>query len=243
MRLRELGFVLALACSVAASAQPAAPGMTASAVRAAASAVREDPLLGEKEKTKTLQFKDDKKDPKAKKENASLAWWSDLVSNISGGMRVLIWIVLAGLLILVLLRLRDWLIERDKGPQTVTLRPSHVGTLDIRPESLPSDVGGAARALWQEGELRGALSLLYRGALSRLVHSHGVLIRSASTESDCLRLASTRLQPPSLDYLRQLIGCWQTAAYAQGQVLPDDMERLCADFDAQLPALNAGGSP
>lgn len=110
--------------------------------------------------------------------------------------------------------------------------PTHVGSLDIRPESLPADIGAAARALWQRGEGRAALSLLYRGALSRLVHGHGVPIRAASTESECLALAATRLAPAAHAFLAQLIAGWQAVAYARRELSPEDFERLCAGFDA-----------
>ena len=53
---------------------------------------------------------------------------------------------------------------------------SHVRDLDVRPESLPDDVGAAAWALWQAGKVPAALSLLYRGALSRLIHRFEVPI-------------------------------------------------------------------
>ena len=68
--------------------------------------------------------------------------------------------------------------------------PTHVRDLDIRPESLPDDIGAAARALWDRGEHRAALALLYRGLLSRLAHVHRLPIRDSSTEGDCLALAA-----------------------------------------------------
>ena len=71
--------------------------------------------------------------------------------------------------------------------------PTHVRDLDIRPESLPADIGAAARALWDRGEHRAALALLYRGMLSRLAHVHRVPIRDSSTEGDCLALAASHL--------------------------------------------------
>jgi hypothetical protein len=60
--------------------------------------------------------------------------------------------------------------------------------LDIAPETLPADVAGTAARLLGEGQVRGALSLLYRGALSSLVHARGVALQPGDTEGDCLRL-------------------------------------------------------
>ena len=50
-------------------------------------------------------------------------------------------------------------------------------------------------ALWDRGDHRAALALLYRGLLSRLVHVHRVPIRDSSTEGDCLALAARCLTP------------------------------------------------
>jgi len=114
-----------------------------------------------------------------------------------------------------------------------------VGSLDIRPESLPDDVGNAAAALWQRGQHRPALSLLYRGALSRLVHAHGVPVRAASTEGECVALAAGRLQPQAQAFFVRLVDAWQLAAY--GGRLPSTAQVLaiCGEFDLHLPAVAA----
>lgn len=238
MRLPE-GRALLLAAALLAfnaGAQPVAPAaMSASAVHAAASAVAADPLLPGTEKFKTLRFKSEDDDRKPPKED-EVRWWMDLFANLSAGLRVAMWLAVAGLLIWVLLRLRDWLGRRAGTGGVAAVPPTHVGTLDIRPESLPEDIGHAARALLGRGEQRAALSLLYRGALSRLVHGHGVPIRAASTERECLALAAARLSPAPQAFLVQLVTGWQTVAYARRQLPAQSVEALCQGFDAQLPA-------
>ena len=57
---------------------------------------------------------------------------------------------------------------------------SRVSGLDIRPDSLPEDVGAAALALLEAERTRDALSLLYRGALSRAVHRFGAAMDHAA---------------------------------------------------------------
>jgi hypothetical protein len=222
--------------AASASAPVSAPALSAELIEAAASAVAADPLLGSKEKFKTLRFKkDEKKDKKAQQEDANtLRWWRDWMSSLSSGLRIAIWVLGAALLIWILLRLRDWLVAREGGGRSVAVLPTHVGQLDIRPESLPDDVGAEARRLWQAGGTRAALSLLYRGALSRLVHGHGVKIRAASTEGECLRLAAARLPMASHEFLAVLVRNWQGVAYAQREPSADEMERLCGEFDQRL---------
>jgi hypothetical protein len=86
--------------------------------------------------------------------------------------------------------------------------------LEIAPETLPADVADAAARLLAEGRLREALSLLYRGALSSLVHSKGVEFRAGDTERDCLRRAAPALARDGHAYLGELLAAWEAAAYA-----------------------------
>jgi hypothetical protein len=118
--------------------------------------------------------------------------------------------------------------------------PTHVRELDIRPQSLPADIGAAARDLWQKNERRAALSLLYRGLLSRLVHVHGIAIRESSTEGDCLRLLSRRPEAYRNEYATRLVRIWERAVY--GAQDPEDAAvlELCENFGPALNAPSAG---
>ena len=127
-------------------------------------------------------------------------------------------------------------LRADAGRARVALRPSHVNDLDIRPESLPDDIAGAARALWQRGEQRAALSLLYRGALSRLVHGRGVPIGAASTEGECLALALAVLSSDAGAFFERLVRAWQTEVYAGRSPDAASVAALCDGFDAHFPA-------
>ena len=223
----------------AAAPKAAPPAMSASAVMAAASAVEADPLMPGIEKSKSLRLKRDDSPPP---DPNMLKWWTDLVSNMSAALRVVMWLAVAALFIWVLLRLRNWLGREAGAGALPALAPTHVGTLDIRPESLPADIGAAAQALLERGQDRAALSLLYRGALSRLVHGHGVPIRAASTERECLTLAAPRLAPARQAFLAELVSAWQMVAYA-GRTWPREaLAPLCSAFEAQLPASAEHGS-
>jgi hypothetical protein len=116
---------------------------------------------------------------------------------------------------------------------------SHVGELDIRPTSLPDDVGGAALALLQGGRTRDALSLLYRGALSRAVHRFGVAIDESFTEGEALRAVDARLDGPRAEYFSELVGLWQRAVYAGQTAAADPVAALCVRF---APALDGTGT-
>src|SRR6185295_7845985 len=96
--------------------------------------------------------------------------------------------------------------------------PTHVRDLDIRPETLPPDIGAAARALWDAGDRRAALALLYRGLLSRLIHVHRLPIRDSSTEGDCLELAARHLTDTRRQYAAALIRAWQRFVYGGEEI-------------------------
>lgn len=222
------------AAQPAGTAQPEAPSRQQ--VQSAADKVRADPDLPGTKTEKSLRFKTKDKKPDAKKEpEGNFKWLKDLVGVVSEGARFLVWALGAFLLAWLVIRVHRWIkVRAGGGRHKLAPLPSHIGSLDIRPESLPDDVGSAVAALWQRGQHRPALSLLYRGAISRLVHVHAVPIRSASTEGECVKLSAGRLLPASLGFFTQLVGAWQLAAY--GGRLPSTAAvlQLCAGFDEQL---------
>jgi hypothetical protein len=169
--------------------------------------------------------------------NAIARWFRGLFDWLAASGRYVVWVlgaVLGALLALYVARL-----VRARGvprvPKTF-VAPSHVRDLDIRPESLPDDVGSAALALWERGEQRAALALLYRGLLSRLVHVHASPIRASSTEGECLALARPRLGEPSARYAATLVETWAAAVY--GGLTPDGsaVRALCREFGVALDA-------
>jgi hypothetical protein len=167
--------------------------------------------------------------------NAIARWFRGLFDWLAASGRYLVWVL--GALLAALLALYVARLVRTGGLPSVPqsfVAPSHVRDLDIRPESLPHDVGSAALALWERGEQRAALALLYRGLLSRLVHVHAVPIRASSTEGECLALARPRLGEPSARYAARLVETWAAAVY--GGLTPDGgaVRALCREFGVAL---------
>jgi len=189
--------------------------LTREQVRAAADKVRADPNMPGTKTEKKLRFKErDEEEEEPEKKTDSLDWLRDFVRAVAEGARWLIWGLAALALAWLVVRLHRWIRVRAGGARPGKAQlPSHVGSLDIRPESLPDDIGNAAAGLWQRGQHRPALSLLYRGALSRLVHAHAVPVRAASTEGECVALAATRLSPHAQAFFVRLVDAWQLAAY------------------------------
>jgi hypothetical protein len=238
-RQLSCALVMALLVPLLAMARQAVPaaGPTDAQVDDAVAKVKADPNLGG---TRTLSMLRWRESP-----DVEPSWWFRWIVNlfrfIGGSSRVLMWVaivVLALLLVAYLTRVLKAHAAGAGGARFVT--PTHVRDLDIRPESLPSDIGAAARRLWDSGDRRAAMALLYRGLLSRLAHVYRAPIRDSTTEGDCLTLAVRYLTEARFQYSAQLVSVWQTAVYGGRDAEQHVVYALCDSFgpvlDEALPA-------
>ncbi len=233
-------------CTPMAGAQGEPP--TPEQVQAAIEQVRTDPNLVSEKTERVLRWKKDttKKPPPDSEQSAWVKWIKDFVAWLNQAGRVLMWVLGAVAAVLALWAVRRWFVLQGEGLRRVTIAaPTHVQDLDIRPDSLPDDIGAATWLAWQRatdwGARRAALSLLYRGALSRLVHGFAMPIRASSTEGECVALAQAAFAHQRLErsaarteFVAQLIQVWQRAVY--GLQAPADavVHSLCQDFAAHL---------
>ena len=248
-------------CSRAQAPDDAAPNSTASApgepVRAGAGAaaaisptpaevkralenVRKDPNLGVPKEVRRLKWVEDDK-PRPPRNLGAWAWLADLARWMAETSRILIYVIAALAAIAFVLYLTRFLGGREpRAAKRRVIAPTHVRDLDIRPESLPDDIGAAALELWSSNEHRGALSLLYRGLLSRLAHVHAVPIRASTTEGDCLALAEKHLSADRAAYVSRLVKVWQRAVYGSRDPDTQTVTELCEGFAL---ALNPSSQP
>jgi hypothetical protein len=161
--------------------------------------------------------------------------WENLGRLLADLMRALMW-GLAGALIAaaVYYLFRRWPRWRRATGGARQAAPSVLFGMDIRPESLPQNVPDEARALIAGGRVREALSLLYRGALSVLVHREQLDLGMGATENDCLRLVQRQCPPPTATYFSRLVRAWQQAAYAERPPEPAAAVDLCAGWTSVL---------
>jgi hypothetical protein len=205
------------------------------ALDAAVAQVRKDPNVGGEKKTKMLHWiSSDKPPPKTATPTAP--WILQFFDYLAQTANLLIWG--AGILAAGFVGVGIYRLVRARGPRVKSLqaaaRATRIGEFDIRPDSLPADVGAAARALLEAGRTREALALLYRGSLSRAVHTYGVPIGEAFTEGEVLRAVDARLDAPRADYFRELVALWQRFVYAGERAGAESVARLCAGFGATL---------
>jgi hypothetical protein len=119
------------------------------------------------------------------------------------------------------------MLPRGREPAPLPYRPPPaLFGMELAPETLPPDVPTAAAGLAREGKLREALSLLYRGALSNLVHQRGVQLLPSHTEAEVLSLSGQEIHA----YLEKLIDAWRLCAYAKRIPAGADVERLAEDY-------------
>jgi hypothetical protein len=240
-RLAVLALLLAVYALPEAVAQPPAtrPPDDAEVARALQQ-VKTDPNLATERTIKALRWKESNVPPGPRP--AWVEWGLGFLRWLDQSARVLVWAAvatLAAVLAFYIVRtVRSWEAVATAGE---FIAPTHVQDLDIRPESLPPNVGAAARALWDRGEHRAALSLLYRGLLSRLAHVHQLPVRDSSTEGDCLAL-SARIGAPGRDYAARVIVLWQAAVYGDFEADTAVVYALCDGFAPALdvPAPGAG---
>ena len=150
-------------------------------------------------------------------------WLQALGYALAKAGEVLLWAAAGGLIAYALWWAARMLPQRGPAAPDPYRPPAALFGMELAPEKLPSDVGAAAAALAREGRLREALGLLYRGALSELVHKRGVRLLASHTEGEAVRLAQ-------LPYFSSLVDAWQRCAYARRAPDTAEVERLASEY-------------
>jgi hypothetical protein len=171
--------------------------------------------------TMRWQPRDPPKPTQAKK--ADLTPWHAIGYALARATEVFLWGAAAAALGYALW----WLARRlpraaAPGRQAYRAPPALFG-LELAADKLPADVPAAAAALAGEGKLREALSLLYRGALSELVHKRGVELAASHTEGEAVRMAG-------MPFFSQLVDAWARCAYAQRFPSRQEVEALAETY-------------
>jgi hypothetical protein len=195
--------------------------------------VKADPNLATQRTIKTLRWT--RTAAKRSRMPAWLIWIVGLFRWLDQSARLLVWGAAAGLAaLLVVYIVRTVRGHGGRRSEERFVAPTHVRDLDIRPESLPDDVGTAARVLWDRGDHRGALALLYRGMLSRFAHVHRIPIRDSSTEGDCLAMSASHLTQGGREYASCLVRVWRRFVYGGHDAQAAAVYLLCDGFASAL---------
>ncbi len=194
--------------------------------------------FGSTRTVKKLKRRNEK--PKKKTTDRDLSWLQEFFSKLaflSAGLEVILWILAAavlGFLIFHIFRnsrqiqfVTDLIgFKRQKVAQTKLF------DLDIAPESLPEDIPHSAQLLLKNGQQREAMSLLYRGALSRLVHHYDMKITDSATEQQCLDQVSREQPAPRKNVFSILTRLWLQVAYGRSELREEQLTGLCAEWES-----------
>jgi len=168
--------------------------------------------FGDEEPDTELKFRFESR--KKKQTDSNFDLFGGFAQFVAKVLQVLGWMLLAGLLGALV-----YLIWRTFGgytPDTAIGKqaPKILFGLNIAPETLPDDIGAAALALIAQGHVREALSLIYRGTLSFLVHVRNLKVSAGATESEVATLSRRVLTPNGAQYFGQVLSQWIDIAYA-----------------------------
>ena len=156
-------------------------------------------------------------------------WLKELVKFIAASIETILWLALAGAILLLIYRYRNTLVSftLPKRQQKINAVPDTLFDLEVSKASLPDDIPAAVLALWAKNQQREATSLLYRGTLSRLIHQHQLSFKQGDTERDCVHLVRKHAEKTVTHYFTQLTAAWELMAY--GHKLPqyEDILLLC----------------
>lgn len=211
-----------------------AEATTAEESKAIISSILDEPDFGTTSKAKRLRLKEFNRQDK--KQQANDKKWFDNARQWLQGLAKSIEIILWALFSAALLFIAYTVYRNSPALQQYITRlgwqqknhtNSKVFDLDIRPETLPSDIPATARSMLQQGKKREAMGLLYRGALSRLVHQHGMTIQPSATESHCVTQVNREQPEHRSNNFKHLTSLWQRTAYAPVPPEDQDLNDIC----------------
>jgi len=156
---------------------------------------------------------------------------ADIVSSLSSGLKLILWIaviVFLGLLLHTLNKFR----RRPASPSALNRRNADADDAQSHPltQDLPTDVVAAAERLLASGQRRQALSVLFRGALRSVMDEHDLKIASGATETDCQKSVAAVASPEQTNTFSKLLGVWQKEAYANQPQEEASIRTLITDW-------------
>ena len=161
------------------------------------------------------------------------SWIAGLFNDGARLFEALLWIAVTVLLITLLLRLRiwsQWLGAPGSGRRTNKQAPVSLFGLDVKADAIPADILAQVQKLIAQGELRAALSLLYRASLIKLIHLHQLDIPESATEGECVKIVRKNRPEAESSFFHQLTLVWLRLAYAHEMPDGNDLADLSREW-------------
>lgn len=167
----------------------------------------------------------------------TLFGFSGLLDNLALVIEVIIWGMVLLLVCMMIYRFRHHIalywssMVKERQTSESFAKPEVIMGMEITEESLPEDVPAEARRLWNDGDFRQALALLYRGSLYELVYTKHFELEEWYTERECNEYVQQSEESSGLrNYFQQLTLAWQNTAYAHRLPEQDMFEQLCTNW-------------
>jgi hypothetical protein len=133
---------------------------------------------------------------------------------------------------------RESLVIRRPPSAKRRQRPASLFGLSLDSQSLPADITGECRRLLQQGEIRAALSLLYRGVLVALLRHERLEIADSATEGECVAQVRAVCPEDESAFFVRLTRVWIAAAYGHQPADARQVAGLCDEWQRLF-----GGAP
>ncbi|MEM6819450.1 MAG: hypothetical protein AAF578_11745 [Pseudomonadota bacterium] len=139
-----------------------------------------------------------------------------------------LWIAIA-LFVLLLVMTRDrWLPAKRHATQTTYRKTRLVVSGEVvDSEELPDNVPEEARALWDAGEHRKALSLIFRSSVINAIERFDLRLPDSATEGICMRAVSKSAHASYGQDFRRITEQWLRCAYGGRTPTDNEFESIC----------------
>lgn len=202
--------------------------------------VLKDPAFGKRESVTYWKYIGRQDDPVDDPQELPtlLQWILDMLEGFTRGFAAFgkaLLLMVAGVLLGWLLY-RAWLnrgywVVRQPAEVRQKNGPSSLFGLSLEQDALPSDVAAACRDLLRQGDVRGALSLLYRGVLVALLEHDRLEIPDSATEYECVEQVRAFCPEEQASYFARLTRLWIATAYGHQAPEQQRMAGLCDEWE------------
>lgn len=150
---------------------------------------------------------------------ATIKWFFDHVfTNLIWGIIIFV--------IIFLIWYYSKLLPINKKRKLTTSVPEQLFGLAITPDSLPSDILKEFEKYWLQGNVRQAISLLYRALLSHLVNFYHLPLSSSNTEREVIKLTYQLPHTSIISFTEQLTNQWLQLAYGHQSISLQQKQQL-----------------
>ena len=167
------------------------------------------------------------------------AWLDQLIPSLASILEFILW---TAVIILILFLVRhfthwlDWISLPEKSKRKRTAPPTHLFGLEVSSESLPDNIPETVKKLLTQGNVREAVSLLYRASLVHLIHSHQLDIADSATEGECRDIVEAKRPVSESGFFSELTNVWLLLAYAHEPPLENKVQQLCTSWSEHYGA-------